>query len=1636
MTNKNIHDAKSNLISAFEYLLHLDKMRAKPIYKLSDHKLPFFHEDNFSDLPGVENNLIEGESEIWIQIRRLRAEPPPEVPDILRPWLILKNDPTVRPNIQEVISLSVPERATDENREPPDPAVLKLEDEPEVQEAFEEYCDDSWKPWSEAEIPRRKTIAFYDRIFSLQQDVEAGGASEDAIEIAWGLGMALWSHPESGISISYPLISKLVEIQIDETTLSLNVLPAGREPVVHSEPFLAVGIAQADDLVARATQEFETAESTLSPFDRSTFDGILRFAVSKLDSHGVYWPEAGATEGNRKLPLSKDHLTVSDTWVLFARRRGTNFIAADIQRMKAAVEGGADIPAALGALVTMPTDTAVDRPQRHYRGISTPGIGGGGYGLGGLGPSGGSAIPETTGHTHFEDLYFPKPFNAEQVTIVDRIEQADGVVVQGPPGTGKSHTIANIISHYLATGRRVLVTASHESPLVVLRDHIPEPLRPLTISLLTSEREGLKLLEQSVRKIAGDIGRLNASDLDQQIQGTTDHIDQLYERLASLDHDLAEWGRKQTSEVPFLGDRTRPEALAKRVVGAEQAHKWFPDELTGEKPPTPGINDVDIEALRSARPQLGEDLVYLKQDLPHADQLPLPEDMVRLHEDLKRYQELQHSVIEAGDVPPLRQYSSQILKKAEELRKLSDKIDAFLRAGSSPWHIKARKFLSLAPPGPLTEHLRVWVKAVVSEDSHRQTFLADGIELPDGSEADEALYQAVSRVSDGKRPFGLIGGDKKAKGLFREIRIGGAVPKSPEHWKRILEYLNFTRKVRGLLAQWSQINTELEGPDVVAMPAATTIKRLAELARPLVGLWEIDERLAEPLMAQAREVFSAGFEFEKLTEDRAELTRLIDALAAHLQHSRLKMVKNELLAIHDAVSNAKGPVIDMIKDCLEQMMGNPEVSAEALMGRWGAVHVELKRLRGLQGNLHIVESVTESIAKSGAPNWAHMLQGASSEDDDQDLLPLNWRDSWEWARAKGYLDAINGREALQQLARDRMQAEEDLSKANLNIVEMRTWRKLKENMTGSISAALQSYLTAITRIGRGTGMRATRYRRDAQNAMKTAYGAVPCWIMPHWRVSEALPPEFGLFDLVIIDEASQSDAWALPAIARAKKILVVGDDKQVSPSDVGMAEADTLSLQRKYLKALPYGEHLLPGASIYDLASTLFATDIIRLREHFRCVEPIIAFSNHMFYEDEIRPLRIPKPSERLDPPLIDVYVKGGYRSERKKINKPEARFIVEEVGKITSDPSMTTRTIGVVSLLGKEQAKHIYDELLSHLGEEVILRHNIRCGDAMHFQGKEADIVFISMVAAGKITAATGRTYEQRYNVACSRPRDRLYVVRSFTREELSDKDLRAKLLDHLNNPMGFNNIDAEDLRDLCESNFEREVFDVLVERGYRVTPQVKAGGYRIDMVVEGRDDYRLAIECDGDQYHGVDRWMYDISRQRVLERMGWQFWRCWGSSWSVERESCIRDLLEILSERGINPIGMEGKAKGGLVEHRVIDPELKREKGEDEVQLKPRGDLTIAGLGFEEDISRIVPTQVVELGSTVRFADVDNPKTVKTAMIVTLTSDPSSGTINQHTPLAEALLGSEVGDEVEAFLPTGSTMLRILDITPRKAN
>jgi very-short-patch-repair endonuclease len=602
-------------------------------------------------------------------------------------------------------------------------------------------------------------------------------------------------------------------------------------------------------------------------------------------------------------------------------------------------------------------------------------------------------------------------------------------------------------------------------------------------------------------------------------------------------------------------------------------------------------------------------------------------------------------------------------------------------------------------------------------------------------------------------------------------------------------------------------------------------------------------------------------------------------------------------------------------------LGRTTADESVLQTAWLALLAELSRLSALKPSLAEIEHVSAAIEAAGATKWVRRLRTEPATADLDVMTPGTWLDAWNWRQAVMFLDRIDGHHKMRELFDDRRTLTTALARTYQELVAEKTWLGVFNNSPDSVRQALQAYLNAVQAMGSGTGVRAVRHRKTAREAMLRAYQAVPCWVLPQWRVSETIPPEVGLFDLVIIDEASQSDIWALPALLRGRKALVVGDHKQVSPSAVGTAEEKIKELTNRFLTNQPHGSEMTPDKSIYDLARVVFAGNSVMLKEHFRCVPAIIEFSNREFYQGDIRPLRVPKANERLDPPLVDVFVKGGFR--KGDINDPEAKAIVDEIKAILADPQCAGRSIGVVTLLGTTQAAYINKLVSERISPVDVVERHIAVGPPSVFQGRERDIMLVSMVLGPGDNAAANRSdLHQRFNVALSRARDRMYLFRSVSETQFNPDSLSGKVISHFKQPFRQDTKKVQALRERCESGFEVEMFDELVQRGFRVEPQAPCGGYRIDFVVEGNEGRRLAVECDGDRYHGPGQWQDDMARQRVLERAGWTFWRCFASSFVRRRAEVLDDLMRTLERLGIEPLGAESVDSTVWVHYKEVDP------------------------------------------------------------------------------------------------------------------
>jgi very-short-patch-repair endonuclease len=877
-----------------------------------------------------------------------------------------------------------------------------------------------------------------------------------------------------------------------------------------------------------------------------------------------------------------------------------------------------------------------------------------------------------------------------------------------------------------------------------------------------------------------------------------------------------------------------------------------------------------------------------------------------------------------GSVMPLKDATFETFEAAKFLMEFLDRRQALqkkLVQSSNPVLEAISKHLGdMRPDDLLLAALLQSCADVRALEARRKDLLTKAVSVPPEAEADGDFLEAIHRLRAGKSAFPLPFGKGEARKLVAAVTVLGSVPTTSSDWDLVGEALQWRADARKAVAKWNSVSAEfgIEGQTGALDVACRAMTQLQEAIQDTHALaFDYDAKLRD----ETEKAFGTRSAETLLEKGDGAVSAIRESLHAHVDKGRLSYAMNRLGEVVSKLNGRGGQVVDALRSLLTEALGQQGQDDVTLHNRWLALQTELARVNSLRSALDDITRVSALIEAGGAKQWAHRIRTEAADTDNDPVVPTTWREAWNWRCAVMFLEKIDGHQRLRELFSHRKMMTTILARTYQDLVAEKTWLGVYNNSPTAIQQALQAYLNSIQAMGAGTGVRAVRHRRSAREAMKLAYKAVPCWVLPEWRISETLPPDLGLFDLVVIDEASQSDIWALPALLRGEKLLVVGDHKQVSPSAIGVPEEKIKELRDRFLSKQPFGSEMTPDKSIYDLARVVFAGSSVMLREHFRCVPAIIEYSNREFYEGDIKPLRLPKANERLDPPLIDVFVKGGFR--QMDVNAAEAKAIVDEIQWILTDPELEGRSIGVVTLLGTAQAAHIQTLVSSRISPVDVISRQIAIGPPPVFQGRERDIMLVSMVLGPNERGAANRAdMKQRYNVAMSRARDRMYLFRSVESNAFGEDTLNGRLIRHFKEPFRVDGRSSQLLRDRCESGFEFDMFDELVKRGFRVEPQVRCGAFKIDFVVEGREGRRLAIECDGDRFHGPGQWSDDMARQRVLERAGWTFWRCFASSWARRREEVVADLLQTLESLGIEPLGSEDVDNTVWVHYKEVDP------------------------------------------------------------------------------------------------------------------
>lgn len=386
----------------------------------------------------------------------------------------------------------------------------------------------------------------------------------------------------------------------------------------------------------------------------------------------------------------------------------------------------------------------------------------------------------------------------------------------------------------------------------------------------------------------------------------------------------------------------------------------------------------------------------------------------------------------------------------------------------------------------------------------------------------------------------------------------------------------------------------------------------------------------------------------------------------------------------------------------------------------------------------------------------------------------------------------------------------------------------------------------------------------------------PLWLANLSELNTVFPQEREMFDLVIIDEATQCDiATALPAIYRAKKVIISGDPNQLRHYSF-IGNKQQLDLQHKYkLAQNPIFDYR--NKSVLDLfiANVANQEQVSFLREHYRSTPSLIEFNNQEFYDQQLEIIK--STTDFTSKKQLEINYIDGTRNS-KGININEAERILEKIIElIVNDPKNKNNTsIGVIAFFG-DQAKYINKLISQSFDLKTIKTFNILCGTPYHFQGSEKEIILISFTVCNKThhSAFTHLNKSEVLNVGTTRAKSFQYIYTSVKKQGLKKDSLFRKYLDFIEHYQ-YQHENETTEQDL----FQQEIAQFLKENAVeKVHCSYPYAGEILD-VFFSHNHKKYFIDLIG--YPGQFNNAFSIERYKTFNRIGiyviplhYRFWK-----------------------------------------------------------------------------------------------------------------------------------------------------------------
>ena len=406
----------------------------------------------------------------------------------------------------------------------------------------------------------------------------------------------------------------------------------------------------------------------------------------------------------------------------------------------------------------------------------------------------------------------------------------------------------------------------------------------------------------------------------------------------------------------------------------------------------------------------------------------------------------------------------------------------------------------------------------------------------------------------------------------------------------------------------------------------------------------------------------------------------------------------------------------------------------------------------------------------------------------------------------------------------------------------------------------------------------------------------PLWLSSVQAASKRIPLIPGLFDVLVIDEATQCDlASAIPLMFRAKKVVIVGDDKQLKfIPNIGKAQ-DLNFMRLNNLEPKKAARFSQSSLSLFDAALRVPNAQKTLLRSQYRSAPEIVDYISSQFYGGALNvavdynSLKCP-PNQK--PGIAWTDVKPNLELRNDHVNTAEIQAIIAHLKTLLIDQNYEG-SVGFVAPF-RAQVLEFETQIAKSIPGDVVAKAKLKAGTVDSFQGDERDLILFSTTLTNNSTSSAinfVRKDFRRLNVAISRAKAVAHIFGDLDYAKSNVIRSLGKLAE-----FATRNRSRVKGENVFDSEWERQVYHALKKRGLDPIPQYEVAGRRLDFAVFGLGDIKIDVEVDGRRWHtDIDgnRKVSDIWRNRQLESLGWKVMRFWVDELDKDMERCI-DLIE----------------------------------------------------------------------------------------------------------------------------------------------